>query len=299
MKTPNEEGNLMGKTTNTVISICSKGHSDVWKLTSNLLPMMVAADHYVVYVPEAEIAYFKEITDAPIRVESQESLGEEFYEKLKFKVESAGNGQRFGWYLQQFYKIEAIQRARSEMVTIWDADCVPVSKIEVINRNNKIVYVNSSREFHTPYFENIARLLGMTRVQSTCFVIPSFPMKQNWIKDFIKFVENTHGLKWYDAIMKTTDFSLMSGFSETETLGTWVANKYPDEWISRPGTWERYGQSSFGYARNLNPERIVELGRENNLEIITFENWDTRGIKKIIKAIKRNISKYISAGTKS
>jgi hypothetical protein len=289
----------MSKKKNTVISICSKGHADVWKLTSNLLPIMVAADDYIVYVPESEIAFFEEITDSSIRVESQESLGKEFYDKLKSKLESAENGKRFGWYLQQFYKIEAIQRADSQLVTIWDADCVPVSAIEVMNKDNKVVYVNSSREFHIPYFENIERLLGMTRIQTTCFVIPSFPMKRNWIKEFIDFVEQTHGMKWYDAIIKTTDFSQMSGFSETETLGTWVANKYPDEWISRTGTWERYGQSRFGYARNIKPNKIIKLGKENNLEIITFENWDTRGIKKIIKAIRRSISKFRSAGAKS
>jgi hypothetical protein len=277
--------------TNTVISMCSMGHSDVWKLTSSLLPSMVKADKYIVYVPEGEVAHFQGITNPEIEVRSQDQLGTGYKSALENKLDAAENSKRYGWYLQQFFKIEAIQLENTDLVTIWDADCVPVSKIETHNAQGQIMYVNSSREFHTPYFDNIKRLLNLERVQEICFVIPSFPMKKLWISEFIQHLEHFHDIPWYEAIMKTTDFSQMSGFSETETLGTWVANKYPNDWVSRIGTWERFGQSRFGYARTMTPEKIVDIGTKNDLEIVTFENWDLRGRKRVAQRIKRLIKK--------
>lgn len=249
--------------------------------------MNVKADFFIVYVPDAEVKYFESITEPRIQVKSQGELGIEFESQLKEKIETAGNNKRFGWYLQQFYKIKAIQMVETNTVTIWDADCVPVAPIEVVNQNGQIVYVNSSSEFHKEYFENIERLLSMARQQNICFVIPSFPMMTNWVTDFITFIETKHRKPWYEAIMQTTNFSQPSGFSETETLGTWVANKYPSAWTSRVGTWERFGQSRFGYAKDLNVEQLLDLGKKNNLEIISFENWDVRGIKRIRRLFSR------------
>lgn len=275
-----------------IISICSKSHADVWRLTSELLPYFVKANSYQVYVPEAEIDFFKSITSKKIDVKSQEELSAEFFGLLNEKFANSLNQKRFGWYLQQFLKIEALRRSSTSYVAIWDADCVPVKKIDLINEMNQPIFVDSSREFHADYFDNIERLLGMKRVQQLSFVIPGFPMKKLWLEDFIRFVEERHETKWYQAIMSTTNFELTSGFSETETLGTWLANSYPSEWTSRPGTWERYGQSRFGFARKMTPKKLIEIGEAHNLEIITFENWDSRGLRRGWRALKRLKNRY-------
>jgi hypothetical protein len=273
--------------TSTVISICSKSHADVWKLTSTFLPRFVKASRYIVYVPESEMEFFRDITCEHIEIGSQEKLGIMFKSLLENQFRDGSNLRRFGWYLQQFYKIEALVRCETDLVAIWDADCVPVSEIELFNHRGQIVYVNSSHEYHKAYFENIEKLLGLKRIQDSSFVIPGFPMKKTWVQAFVEFVEARNNLPWYEAIMTTTDFDLGSGFSETETLGTWVANSYPGEWATRPGTWERFGQSRFGYARNLTPEKLLRIGTKYDLEIITFENWDVRGIKKLLTYPKR------------
>jgi len=276
----------------SVISICSKSHADVWKLTSNFLPEFVKANNYQVFVPQVEVDFFKSITSKRIEVRAQEELSSEFVSLLSKKFENSLNPKRFGWYFQQFLKIEALRQCPTEYAAIWDADCVPVKNIELIDNQNQPVYVDSSREFHPDYFDNIERLLGMKRVQRLSFVIPGFPTKKLWVEEFIDFVEERHQTKWYQAIMKTTNFDLPSGFSETETLGTWIANTYPNEWNTRPGTWERYGQSRFGFARKMTPNRLLEIGNEFNLEIITFENWDTRGYRRVIRALKKMKSRY-------
>ncbi len=275
----------------SVISICSMSHADVWRLTSALLPEFVKANNYTVYVPQSEVEFFRSFTLEKIDVKAQEELSTNFRSLLEEKFTNSSNGKRLGWYMQQFLKIEALRLCTTDFVAIWDADCVPVKKIELLNEHDQPVYVDSSREFHADYFENIERLLGMQRVQQMSFVIPGFPMKKAWINDFINFVEEKHQTSWYQAIMETTNFDLPSGFSETETLGTWLANRYPGEWTSRPGTWERYGQSRFGFAKKMTPKKLIEIGRSCSLEIITFENWDTRGYKRVLKMLKEFVNR--------
>lgn len=277
----------------TVISICFAKHSDVWRLTSELLPKNVQADEYLVYVPANEVDFFKKITNPQVEIRAQEELGPIFGASLIDALHSADNSKRLGWYLQQFYKIEAMRIANSEVVAIWDADCVPVSEINLIDSKRNPLYLDSSRELHRPYFQTIQRLLGMTRIQELSFVIPGFPMKQRWVVEFVNFIEKKHGIPWHEAIIKNTDLTQISGFSETETLGTWLANQYPGQWSVEKGTWERLGQSRFGYAKNFTPSEIEILGQKENLQIITFENWDVRGPRRIFRAIMFKLKHFL------
>lgn len=258
----------------SVITICSLLHKDVWSLTSNLLPRMVVADSYHVFVPRAEIPAFEEFTGSQVQIHSQESLSFDYHDALAEAVEASGNSQRFGWYLQQFHKIRALQVIDAEELVIWDADCVPLSKIPLFSADGVPIYMTAA-ENHGPYFEVIQRLLGLERVQRQSFVIPGFPILKSWVEDFLAAIRLEHyPLDWFDAIISCTDFSQQSGFSETETLGTWVANTYPHGWLSSNLTWERRGQSRFGYAASFSPDTVVALGRKEGLDIVTFENWD-------------------------
>lgn len=269
------------------ISICSLNHKDVWRLTSSLLPEFVRADKYLVYVPENEVDEFRKFTNPAITVCSQSELGKAYSEELHLRITRANNQIRFGWYLQQFFKIEALISSTADYVVIWDSDCVPVSPIPVIDELGRPVFMASAGEYNQPYFDSIKRLLGLDRVQDFSFVIPGFPVPKIWLQEFQQLILARHGGKsWSEAIMDTTDFALFSGFSETETLGTFVANTYPDEWSIFMGNWERRGQKRFGYARKFTPERIKQIGQDAKLDIISFENWDTRGFRLLLKRIR-------------
>lgn len=278
----------MGRTPTTrVISICSLSHQNVWKLTSNLLPVHVSADEYLVYVPDEELEGFRSITNPAIEVLPQSSLGLQFSEKLLQAVNFADNAQRYGWYLQQFLKIEGLMQSPARRVVIWDADCVPVREIKLFDESGMPIYMKAS-ECHQEYFSMIERLLGLTRIQSHSFVIPGFPMQGDWVKRFINDIESySGGMDWFDAIISCTDLTQKSGFSETETLGTWVANSYPGEYSLSDLAWERFGQSRFGPASKFTPTEIVALGKKKNLDIISFENWDHRTLwKTLIRAAR-------------
>lgn len=269
------------------VSICSLNHKDVWKLTSSLLPKFVKADEYHVFVPSKEVEEFRKFTNPAITIRSQSELGSSYSEELFSRICIADNQIRFGWYLQQFFKIEALLSSTADFLVIWDSDCVPTSPIPVFDEFESPVFMSSASEYNQPYFDSIKRLLGLDRAQEFSFVIPGFPIPKTWLREFEQLILEKHeGKNWYEAIMDTTDFALFSGFSETETLGTFVANNHPGEWSTFRGNWERRGQKRFGYARKFTPERIQEIGQEANLDIISFENWDIRGFRLILKRIR-------------
>lgn len=270
--------------TKRVISVCNRQHIEVWKLTSALLPTFVEAENYVVYVPKNEILEFKRVTNERIQVLSEtDDLDIPYVEELRKKISDSGNSIRFGWYFQQYIKIQALIQSDSEVSILWDADCVPVKKIDFFDPKGRLNYIYAS-EFHNEYFEMIDRILGLSRVQSQSFVTPGFPIFSKWVNELITEIEQrNHGEKWFNAISNCTNFDYESGFSEFELLGTWVANSYPDKWNSIDVKWERLGQSRFNYARKLSPTDLVSLGKKHNLEVISFENWDLRGMRGRLK----------------
>jgi hypothetical protein len=262
-----------------------------------LLPEFVPADEYVVFVPSAEIPTFERITDPRIKICAQETLGSEYAVALEDCLVSVGNQARYGWYLQQFFKIEALLKSNADLVAIWDADCVPAEHIQLFGENNKPIYM-TAKEYHEPYFQMIERLLGLKRVQIHSFVIPGFPILSTWVKEFIAEIEKRNKTQWHAAIINHTDLSLQSGFSETETLGSWVVNRKPGEWDTQDVTWERRGQSRFGPARDFSISDVKSFGKKNNLRIITFENWDNKQIvqmpKNIILSAKMLLKKLVT-----
>jgi hypothetical protein len=248
-----------------------------------------SADEFKVYVPENEIPEFLSITPPQFKVLSQEKLGTAYIEKLRDKVSQQANEQRFGWYLQQFHKFEAIQDVKTEGVLIWDADCVPLKKMKFFDKYGAPLFMVASTEMHKPYFDLIEKTLGLNRIQDNSFVIPGFPMKSQWVKEFITELSGQSENEWYEILLADIDFSLKSGFSETETLGTWIANRKPEQWKKISMNWERFGQSRFGYAKSFDSKELIGLGLANNLDIISFENWDKRGVSRIRRSIIRKI----------
>ena len=262
----------------TSITICSDAHFDVWKLTSQLLIENLEADNYLLYVPARSISKFSQNIPAEFEVISQESLDCGYINILKNRLLQCNNLDRLGWYAQQFHKIQAMTNCESEKMIIWDADCVPLRPISLFNDYNQPIYMESSYETYQPYFDYIERLLKLEKVVPFSFVVPGFPMRQEWLDIFIKELESLASERsWFEVLIENIDFSLRSGFSETEILGTWSVNHYPNSWELCNYKWERRGQNKFGYARNLSIGRIRQIGKYMGIDVASFENWDLRG----------------------
>lgn len=281
-----------------VVSVCSKKDIEVWSVACLSVVRHIDAREYLIVVPDLEVDLFKSVTCQPYRV-----VPESFYVgKLKHRLKDllpSENHDRIGWYLQQFIKIAAIKEIGSAadvngVVLIWDADTVPLKKLSFVNDEGKVSYYEGV-EHHPPYFAFIRRVFPWAKLQTFSFISQCFPTKISWAQDFCKALES-EDRDWVESIIANLDHTQRAGFSEYESMGTFIWNNYPREVSLKAGRWERNGRSLVGKPSNLNS--MQWLGLSKLFDYISFEAWDQgRGIKARLKALKNRLH-YGAVGRK-
>lgn len=253
-----------------VISVCSKKDAEVWEICHKKVLSNIAANHYVVIVPEAEVSFFKSITLLPYEVIS-ESIYSTFLKNLKTYL-PPGQLHQYGWYLQQLIKLAAInEMGKDQIALIWDADTVPVKPLEFINSSNQLVYYQGI-EHHQPYFDCIKRLMGLEKIFNFSFIAQCFPIRVRWLHDFFEDLEKRHDTTWDKAILNQIDFNEGNGFSEYETLGTYISHKYSAQIFHSTRPWHRLGNSLIGHPAFL--DAFIQKNESLEYDFISFEKWD-------------------------
>lgn len=268
-----------------VISVCTAKDIETWTIACKRIIKCIEADQYLVVVPDQEVKLFESITVTPYQV-IPESL---YVGDLKSRLRTLlpiENHDRIGWYLQQFIKIAAAKELGpkkdvNQLVLIWDADTVPLNKLNFVDDQGRVLYYCGT-ESHTPYFEFIKRLFPWAKRLNFSFIAQCLPAKINWVQDFCGALES-EGRDWVDSIIAHLDQSQRAGFSEYESMGTYIWNRYPNMVALNQYAWERNGRSLVG-----NPEDLSELeflGLSSLFDYISFEAWDVNhGIRARIKA---------------
>lgn len=266
-----------------VITFCHLRDIETWKHTSRLVPKYVQADEYHLFVPASQVAAFRRVTGGSFTVMPDESLGEETINHLEKKMQE-GPLVRLGWYRQQFLKILALQQSPSGLNIIWDSDCVPTSRMSYVHEG-KIQFSKAS-EYHPAYFEHISKSLKLTRPAPYSFVASPFAFRREWLDSLQRAVQKSHDTDLINMLLETIDFSLASGFSEYEFLGSWAYENYREELAWREVKWERRGFSRFGPPQSFETQDLEEIAKLYDLEIISFEAWDrTRGASWIMRRL--------------
>lgn len=74
-----------------------------------------------------------------------------------------------GWYLQQFLKMGfAMSEYSEDYYLIWDADTLPVRKIDFFH-DNKVLFCLKD-EYHIPYFDTLKKIIGQSKAISQSFI---------------------------------------------------------------------------------------------------------------------------------
>jgi hypothetical protein len=252
------------------ISVCCKKDLSSWRIASRYIAENIESENYVVIVPDNEVRLFRENSPPDYQVVAESKYAEHYKDYLFRKIPEDKKG-RFGWYLQQFIKLSALSDANAdELYLIWDADTVPLKKLEFTNGEKILHY--TAQEHHQPYFDLINSLLALPRQAPYSFIAQCFAIKGNWSDAFFRFIEEAHRKQWAEAIIDCINFAEGSGFSEYETLGTFIAHKYGSEICPLPNDWCRYGNTLIG-----GPENISSADAQLKLrsyDFISFENWD-------------------------
>jgi hypothetical protein len=119
-----------------------------------------------------------------------------------------------------------------------------------------------------PYFENIDRLLGLDKAHQNSFIAQNFPITGDQIQAFFSYIEKRHQLKWWDAVIDSIDFDETSGFSEYESLGTFVCSFENKPLNVQPGAWSRDGNQQW-----VSKQIRSKKAPKGNFDYVAVESW--------------------------
>jgi hypothetical protein len=269
-----------------VVSVCTARDQETWKVASSRITQCIAAKEYQVIVPDHEVALFQKISGPSYRVLPESTVVGSLKERLR-TILPLENQDRVGWYLQQFIKIAAARAPASNgskdgLVLIWDADTVPLKQLRFINDLGRLMYYQGS-ELHQPYFDFIKRAFGLNKKCQFSFIAQCFPAKIAWVDKFCADLENSTGLDWMESILFYLDPAQPAGFSEYESLGTYIWDCYPNQVALSEGPWQRNGRRLVGKPDNVGKKTLQGLAQY--YDYISFEAWDVnRGFRAHTKA---------------
>lgn len=187
-------------------------------------------------------------------------------------AERNANPARAGWYLQQFLKMYYAVTCEKEHYLIWDADTIPLRPIYFLNQRGENFF-NMKREHHVPYFETMQKLFDnrLQFINPKSTATPSFISEGMIVKAAVmrELIGEIGGENFWKNILYAVNPKDLSGsgFSEFETYGTYLLNKYPQFLKPRPLRTQRNGMAIF--------KRVLSTDELNLLpyDTISFENW--------------------------
>lgn len=241
----------------------------VWTHASQAVARYIEAERYVLIVPERYVSIFKAVSSPRFEVVGETVVVPEFDLAYVAARMPAENRSRAGWYYQQLLKIGALLHLPSkhdDALLIWDADTIPLRNLQFV-QEGRLIY-HRGAEHHQPYFDVVRNLIGFEKNVNFSFIAQCFPIFRGWLEDFVALIESRHGIRWYDAILKTAELSKVSGFSEYETMGTFLANSRPERMLTSNAAWVRRGN------RVCPIERLWSEVPATEVAYVSYETWD-------------------------
>ncbi|MBU3538232.1 DUF6492 family protein [Polynucleobacter sp. UK-Gri1-W3] len=254
-----------------VICVCCKRDAQAWEIASSYIVRNLKARHYKVYVPDADLELFQEISAKPFQVIGESIYTSQFAAEIKRRLD-AKIASQFGWYLQQFIKLSAVNDCLpDEIVLIWDADTIPLKPLSFIDHQGRLIYYKGA-EYHHPYFETVMRLLHLSKKIRFSFIAQCFVLKAAWLQECFREIELRHGMPWVPALLNSIRFDEGNSFSEYETIGTFISHRHSSEIVYTDRKWLRLGNSAIGHPAFLGPNIIAD--QLNDYDYASFEKWD-------------------------
>ncbi len=190
-----------------------------------------------------------------------------------FKLKHAEQ-DRAGWYFQQFLKLGI---SKSDMISdfylIWDADCVALSPISFFSKEKKLL-IDTTSEYHQPYFDIIEKLLGIKKQVDYSFISEHIVFDKSIVQGLLDQISSEAESDWWIEILEKIEPCNLSrsGFSEYELYGNYLAKYYPEYFEVRKLRKTRKGTKLLG----LQPSSIGLFMFSLVFDYISFEEWQEK-----------------------
>lgn len=166
------------------------------------------------------------------------------FSSIREELVKSDRADMTGWYFQQFLKLGfALSQYATHSYLVWDADTVPLNKIEFWQEGK--VLINPKKERHLPYFDTIKKLLGIREFAEFSFISEHMMMDTTIMKEMLlSFTKENE--PWWKTILKNCDMTHRQAFSEFETYGNYCLNYHSDHFSTRTLLTLRCGGRLFG-----------------------------------------------------
>jgi hypothetical protein len=171
-----------------------------------------------------------------------------------------GNNNRNGWYLQQLLKLYAgrIIPDILDKYLIIDSDTFFLKPTTFITDDNKII-INTSSEYHKPYFLHMNRLHNsLKKTHPLSGISHHMLFVKKYVDEIIELVENNFNntKPFWQIFIDMLDRAEHSGCSEYEIYFTYMTLYHPDKYITRNLKWQNL--SNFD-SDNKNDNQYVSI----------------------------------------
>ena len=191
----------------------------------------------------------------------------------------------FGWYLQQFLKIEYCRQSEAQHCLVWDADTVPLLPFEFLDADGRM-FLTSAKEFHTPYFYTIRELFGPSAPSRTSFISQHMFVECSSMRSMCRLIVERHTVgHWTDALGRILEKhpDRANLFSEYETYANYMLLFEPDKVVTRELCWSRC-ESRKTWAV---PRRQLAKARSEGLSFAAYESKDIVWSRVMLKALEK------------
>ena len=145
-------------------------------------------------------------------------------EVLAFAYRTNGRN-RNGWIRQQILKFSADAFVADGDMLIIDSDTRPVRPISFDRAGRPLLF--TSDEYNPTYHACIDRLLGPQRWYRRSFIAHCMLFERDVLVALKGAIELQCKRPWAEAVLSAIDTRVEESFSEYETYGTFVFNRYP------------------------------------------------------------------------
>jgi hypothetical protein len=182
--------------------------------------------------------------------------------------------KRTGWHYQQLLKLGYAYVCNDEYYLIWDSDTIPLRPINMFENNAPIFDVREGLPLC--YYTTMNKLFKKPVIKKNDYIYISEHMiyKKKYVEEMFDEINsnaNLLGKNVFEKIINAINVIdlLDGGFSEYETYGCYVSNRYVGEYKDRRLRMLRNANAVYG---DVPTDEILREAAQK-YDTVSFENW--------------------------
>ncbi|MEQ2025039.1 DUF6492 family protein [Xenorhabdus szentirmaii] len=269
-----------------VVTVCAG--KDLENITTCIVALKKNLDINNIYVITNDISRVPDL-DSVIAINENDIISYEQIERLK-KIDFPYSNHRFGWYFQQFLKMEFARSIYCQGdYLIWDADTILLKKIN-FHENESVLFTKGEEQLNNHYVSTYQKLLGVKKTFSFSLISQHLFVNRAIMLRMLDEIENRHKDNFCEAILSNIDGDSPSLFSEYETYVNYYAQINPCYRVIER-KWFRHAAAICGFGSGLN----VISKKFPDCDYVAMEKFDItfKGkLKGIIKYLHYKLKNY-------